>query len=155
MHTLPPHLARILLRQRLQVLLHRNAAPVPVNSIELFNCAVECAGVGAAGALPHVLVCVSPAVGHAPAAKRAAAHAAHGEASGGSTCESDVNDKHAAINTQAPVKIQNRLAAGGPRALEGEDVLAYVEAVAVYALLGLALYTHQLFAHFFDFGLEF
>ena len=63
--------------------------------------------------------------------------------------------QQAATHAHAPVKIQNRLAAGGPRALEGEDVLAYVEAVAVYALLLLALHTHKLVAHFFDFGLEF
>jgi hypothetical protein len=59
------------------------------------------------------------------------------------------------VEPDAPVEIQNSAAAVTPRTLEGEDLLADVEAVAVYALLGLALYTHQLFAHFFDFGLEF
>ena len=51
-------------------------------------------------------------------------------------------------------KIQKCIPTVTPRALQGEDVLADVEAVAVYALLVGALHTHQLAAHLFDFGLE-
>ena len=58
------------------------------------------------------------------------------------------------VEPDAPVEIQNSTAAVTPMTLEGEDLLADVEAVAVYALLVGALYTHQLAAHLFDFGLE-
>ena len=86
------HLGRILLWQRSQVLLHSNPAPFPLNPIELLRGSGICTGVGAAGALYHVLVrkeSVSTAISHAPATKITLAEALHSKATRND--ESDAN----------------------------------------------------------------
>ena len=130
--------------------MHYIPAPLSLNCLELLDAAVICSRVGAAGALLHVRVRVAAAIGHAPAAKRAAASAAYSKASG---ADESVANK-TALTTHAPVKIFERQPAIRPGAFQGEDVFADVEAVAVHALLCRTLHSDQLALHFFDFGLE-